>query len=268
MVSTADQPGGRSVTSKVLALFSAFSVTKPELSLNELAERAEIPLSTAYRLVTELVAWGALERVDGGGYRIGVRLWEIGSLAPRTAGVREIARPFMQDLYVATRENVQLAVLGGQEALYIERVTGRHAVGTKVRKGGRLPLHATGAGKVLLAYAPKQLLSNLVAAGLRRYTPHTIVAPGHLTRELAEIRRTGVGYAREELTLGSVSVASPIFNGDGTVAAALSIVVRSTGADLARLAPAVRTAALCASRRMGKPTTAGQMDMVGARPAS
>jgi DNA-binding IclR family transcriptional regulator len=268
MASTADQQPGRSVTSKVLALLAAFDVERPELSLNELADRAGVPLSTAYRLASELVDWGALERVQGGGYRIGVRLWEVGSLAPRAASVNDIARPFMQDLWAATRENVFLAVLDGHEALYIERVTGRQSVKTLVRRGGRLPLHATGAGKVLLAYAPRRLLNEVIAAGLKRYTAHTIAAPGHLTRELAEIRRTGVGYAREEMSLGSVSVASPIFNGDGTVAAALSIVVRSSGADVGRLGPAVRTAALCASRRMGKTGSGGQLQLLDNRSAS
>jgi len=242
---------GRSVASKIAGLLGAFTPAGPELSLNELSRIADLPLSTTYRLVTELVSWGGLERAGGGGYRIGLRLWEIGSLASHSANLREVALPFMQDLYEATRENVHLAVLAGHEALYIERISGRHAVRVKSRQGGRQPLHATGVGKVLLAYAPQQLLDEVLAAGLKPYTPHTVVAPGHLKRTLAEIRRFGVGFAREELTLGTISVASPIFDADGRAAAAISIVMRSTNANLRQLAPAVRTAALCASRRLG-----------------
>jgi DNA-binding IclR family transcriptional regulator len=72
---------GRSVISKVVALLDAFTPAAPELTLGELARRTGLPVSTTYRLVSELVAWGGLERLPGGGYRIGVRMREIGSLA-------------------------------------------------------------------------------------------------------------------------------------------------------------------------------------------
>jgi DNA-binding IclR family transcriptional regulator len=204
-------------------------------------------VSTTYRLVSELVDWGGLERVAGGGYRVGLRMWEIGSLAPRGETLREVASPFMHDLFEATQENVHLAVLDGTEVLYVEKLTGRHAVPVRTRRGGRLPLHATAAGKVLLAYGPESLFRETVAAGLRRFTPHTIVAPGHLRRALTEIRRTGVAYAREEMTVGSHSVASAVLDADGGVVAALSVTLRS-GRDVRRLGPAVRTAAISVSR--------------------
>src|SRR3954470_2963516 len=242
---------GRSVTSKVVSLFDAFTVGDVELSLNALARRTGLPLSTAYRLAQELVEWGGLERAEGGGYRIGLRLLEVGTRAPRSAGLHEIVVPVMQDLFVATRENVHLAVLDGHDALYVERVTGLRSATVKSKRWGRMPLHATGVGKVLLAYAPAALADELIAAGLTRYTPYTIVAPGHLRRNLAEIRRTGVGIAHGEMTVGRVSVAAPLFDARGRVVAAMSIVV-PTSADPQRLVPAVRTAALSASRGLAE----------------
>jgi DNA-binding IclR family transcriptional regulator len=239
---------GRSVISKVVALLDAFSPRAAELSLNELAQRTGLPVSTTYRLVSELVEWGGLERVDGGGYRIGLRMWEIGALAPRGETLRDVALPFMSDLFEATRENVHLAVLDGAEVLYVEKLSGRHAMPVRTRRGGRLPLHATAAGKVLLAHAPDSLLRSTVAAGLRRYTAHTIIAPGHLRRALTEIRRSGIGYAREELTVGSHSVASPVLDADGVAVAALSVTLRAGRTDPRRLGPAVRTAAISVSR--------------------
>jgi DNA-binding IclR family transcriptional regulator len=239
---------GRSVISKVVALLDAFTPTTPELSLNELAAETGLPVSTTYRLASELVAWGGLERVAGGGYRIGLRLWELGSLAPRGESLREVALPFMSDLYEATRENVHLAVLDGTEVLYVEKLSGRRAMTVRTRRGGRLPLHATAAGKVLLAHAPESLFREMVAAGLRRYTAHTIIAPGHLRRALTDIRRSGIGYAREELTVGTLSVASAILDGEGDAVAALSVTLRSGRGDLRRLGPAVHTAAISISR--------------------
>lgn len=241
------QPG-RSVTSKVLAILDAFTPAADALSLNELADSTGLPLSTTYRLATELVEWGGLEKVEGGGYRVGLRLWEVGALASRGATLVDVVRPFMHDLYEATRENVHLAILDGHEVLYVEKMSGRGAVQVKSRLGGRLPLHATGAGKVLLAFAPADFVREVVAAGLQRYTQHTITAPGALRRTLAQVRRTGIGISREEITLGSVSVASPVFVGADQVPAALSLVLRTSRTDLQRLAPAVRTAALGASR--------------------
>jgi DNA-binding IclR family transcriptional regulator len=237
-----------SVASKVMAILGAFTPDARELSLNQLAQRSDLPLSTAYRLASELLRLGALEPGPRGGYRVGLRLWELGSLATRGLTLREVAVPFMQDLYEATHENVHLAVMSGHEALYVEKITGRRSVAVKSREARRLPLHATGVGKVLLAHAGEELFREVVTEGLERFTPHTIVLAGQLTRALAEVRRTGVAYSQEELTLGTVSVASPVRGADGDVVAALSIVGRSTTVDPPRLAPAVRTAALGISR--------------------
>jgi DNA-binding IclR family transcriptional regulator len=248
---------GRSVASKVVSLFDAFHIGDVELSLNELARRTGLPLSTAYRLAGELVSWGGLERAHGGGYRVGLRLLEVGARAPRSRDLNEMVLPFMQDLFIATRQNVHLAVLQDHEALYVERVTGLQSISVKSRRWGRIPLHATGVGKVLLAYAPAEFVDEVMAAGLRRYTPYTIVAPGHLRRNLAEVRRTGVAVAHEEMTVGRVSVATALFDAAEQAVAALSIVV-PTSVDPQRLVPAVRTAALCASRRLRESGFHGQ----------
>jgi DNA-binding IclR family transcriptional regulator len=248
-VAGVDNRRGRSVVSKALSLLDAFAIGDAELSLNELARRTRLPLSTTYRLAGELVSWGGLERANGSGYRVGLRLLEVGARAPRSAGLHEIVVPFMQDLFVATRENVHLAVLQGHEALYIERVTGLRSIPVKSRRWGRMPLHATGVGKVLLAYADLTFIDQVIDEGLARFTAYTIVAPGHLRRNLAEVRRTGVAFAHEEMTVGRLSVAAPLFDMDDSVVAAMSIVVPTT-VDPQRLAPAVRTAALSASRQL------------------
>ena len=238
---------GRSVTSKVVAILDAFSADTPRLSLQGLAERTGLPQSTTYRLASELVEWGGLER-GSGGYQIGLRLWEIGELARRGEHLRDVALPFMQDLYDATHENVHLAVLDGREALYIEKISGRRAAQVMTRRGGRLPLHATGVGKVLLAFAPEELVSEVLSNDLKRLTAHTIVAPGQLRRQLSKARRTGLAFAVEEMSIGSVSVAAPIFSSPDTVVAALAVVVRSSRKDIQQLGPAVRATANSLSR--------------------
>jgi DNA-binding IclR family transcriptional regulator len=239
---------GKSVISKVVSVLEAFSPSAPRLSLKQLAESTGLPQSTTYRLASELVAWGGLERVERGGYQIGLRLWEIGALAVRGDSLRDIALPYMQDLFDATRESVHLAVLDGTEALYIEKITGRGAARAVSRGGDRLPLHATGVGKVLLAYGPEDLVADVLAHGLTRYTAHTIVLPGQLRRALTKVRRDGVAFANEEMSAGSVSVASPVFASPGSAIAALAVVVRANRSDLRRLAPAVQATANSLSR--------------------
>jgi len=239
---------GTTVGSRLLAILDCFDVEHRELTLTEIAQRADMPLSTARRLITELVDWGGLERLPEGAYRIGVRLWQVGSLAPQARNLREAALPYMHDLLAATRENVQLAVLDGHEALCIEIITGSGAVPTATHVGGRLPLHTTGVGKVLLAFSPRTLLESVVAGGLRRYTIHSIIEPGRLAATLETVRGSGLAFSREEMTLGAVSVASPVI-ASGRLCGALGIVTH-IGASLDRLAPAVRTAALGVSRSL------------------
>lgn len=233
------QPG-RSVMSKVWQILDAFTPARPELGLTEICRITGLPAPTVHRLARELVGWGALERLDDGAYRVGLRLWEIGSLAPRPRSLRDLARPFMQDLYEATRENVQLAVLDGHQVLYIEKIFGRRAVPVVSSVGGRLPLHATGVGKILLAYSPPSFQEQVIRRGLPRCTPYTIAMPGRLRRVLAETRRSGLAICAEEMSLGTVSVAAPVCDGPGSVVAALSLVMHSFPADTRRLAPAVQ----------------------------
>jgi DNA-binding IclR family transcriptional regulator len=240
---------GRSVTSKVAAVLDAFTVETPELSLNELASRAGLPLSTTYRLACELVAWGGLERRSGGGYRVGARLWEVGTVVPRATKLRVVARPFLHDLHEATHETVSLVVVDGLEALRLEEIPAPPDVySTTSLRAVRLPLHATAAGKALLAFAPDDLVASIVERGLRRYTERTVVRPAQLMRNLAHIRSTGVAIAQEEMAPGSLSVASPVLDPRGMAAAALSIAIGPRRSELRRLALAVRTAAVSATR--------------------
>lgn len=238
---------GRSVSSKLLTVLDCFDVDHPLLTLTEISTRTGLPLSTARRLVLELAEWGGLDQLPDGRYRVGMRLWRVGSMAPQQRDLREAALPYMQDLCAATQENVQLVVLDGLNALCIEKISSPKAVGTATQVGGRLPLHATAVGKVLLAFSSADLLRELVKRGLRRATPYTIVEPGRLAGHLNNVRATGLGFAQEEMTLGAVSVAAPILTEQSRPRAAIGIVTHSH-ARLERLVPAVRAAALGISR--------------------
>src|SRR5262245_36293516 len=133
--SAADVP--KSVLARGLRLLEAYGPSDVELSLTELATRTGLSKPTAYRLLGELVKWGALERTDAG-YRLGLRLFVIGHRAPRPRGLREAALPYLEDLYEATHENIHLAVLDGVHTLFLEKVSGHRSMPIVSRVGGRL----------------------------------------------------------------------------------------------------------------------------------
>ncbi|MFC7648860.1 IclR family transcriptional regulator [Streptosporangium lutulentum] len=236
------------VTGKVMAILGAFLPGDVRLTLTEICRRAELPLATGHRLVGELADGGFVERLPDGTYRVGMRLWQIGSQAAEPRELRELALPYMEDLYAATGENVQLAVLRDDRALYVERLRGPRSVPILSRVAGELPLHATGVGKVLLAFAAPETVDRVLARELTVHAPNTVVDPVRLRAELEEIRRTGVACTQEEMSMGTCSVAVPVRRGADEVVAALSLVTWRHNADPRRLAPAVLTAASALSR--------------------
>ena len=239
---------GASVTSRALALLGAFDEHHRRLTLTDLASRAELPMPTAHRLVAELVAWGALTRTSTGEYAVGRRLWDLGLLAPVQTGLRELASPYLHDLYGATLATVHLSVRDGDEVLYVDRLAGHASVPVVSSVGSRLPLHATGVGKVLLAHAPAEV-QRRVLADLTRVTPYTITQPGLLRRQLGRVQRDGYATTTEEMSLGACSIAVPIRRGPDVVAA-LGIVVPSLK-DRAKLVGAMQVAARGVGRSLG-----------------
>jgi DNA-binding IclR family transcriptional regulator len=233
---------GASVSSRVFALIDTFDAHHREQRLTDLARRADVSLPTAHRLVAELVAWGGLLRTDEGTYVVGPRLWELGLLAPAQEGLREVASPFLQDLYGATLATVHLAVRDGLKVLYLDRVRGNTSVPVVSKVGSRLPLHSTGVGKVLLAFAPEDVQLEVITH-LTRVTPYTVVQPGRLRQELARVRQDGYATTSEEMSLGAASAAVPVRDRDDRVVAALGVVVPDLKRDRARLVAALTVTA-------------------------
>lgn len=242
-------PVARSVTGRVLALLSTFDADHPTRRLTDLAEHTGLPVSTTHRLVGELVAGHALTRRTDGRYEIGRRLWDLGLLAGVSRGLREVALPVMSDICSTTGENVHIAVREGLSALYVERLSGSRSVPVVSRAGSRLPLHATGVGKVLLAHAEPEIVTAALAAAAR-VTAYTVVDPARLRRQLAEVRRKGYAQTAEEMSLGTVSIAVPVTGRHDLVVAALGVVATSNRRDLHRLVPTLQVAARGISRAL------------------
>jgi DNA-binding IclR family transcriptional regulator len=248
---------GQSVTARLFTILDAFDSAHPCLSLSQISRRCGLPLATTHRLVGELASWRGLHRRDDGHYEIGLRLWELGLLGPLHTRLREIALPFLQTLYETTRENVHLAVRDGDDALYVEKLAGHRSVPIVSRIGGRLPLHATGVGKALLAHETPAFRCAYLARPLARPTRYTIAEPGRLAADLEQTAQRGYAVTREEMTLGTCSVAAPVLDHAGRPVAAIAAVVHSVLVEPAKLAPPIRLAAEGIAARLDATASTG-----------
>ncbi|WOQ69977.1 IclR family transcriptional regulator [Microbacterium limosum] len=242
-----DTEAGRSTVDTVMSLLGAFDERHRVMGVRELARRSGIPRSTAHRAIGQLVAWGALERTDDG-VQIGVRLFEIGTLAPTHARLREAALPYAHHLAEFTRLTVNLAVREGSQIVYLEKITQASHRVSHTRLGGRGDAHATGLGKALLAFASASEIDAVLSQPLRPVTPHTIVDPALLRRDLAATRARRVAFDLEESRAGLFCVASPILDAAGAPIAAISVTGATTRAQVEEHAGALRTAALAIGR--------------------
>ena len=210
------------VLGKVMLVLHAFSIDDSVLGLAELARRTEIPKGTLHRVLADMAAVRLLDRLPDG-YRLGGQLFELGMRASVERSLIEVAIPFMEDLNVRIQETVNLGVLDGTEVVYLSKLGGTRQIDAPSKVGGRMPLHCTAIGKMLLAMAGPELRERVLRAPLTRFTERTIVVPGQLNAQLDRIAATGVSYEFEESAPGIVCVCAPIHDTDGNVVAALSV---------------------------------------------
>lgn len=249
---SAERHGADTVVGRSAAILGAFGPDDGALGVSELSRRTGLPKSTVHRLVRALTEHGLLDRA-GTSVRLGLRLFELGQLVPLQRDLRAAALPIMTDLRDATHQIIHLAVLDGTQVVYLEILRSPDAPAMPSRVGGRLPAHATGVGKAMLAFSRPELVDAVIAAGLPRLSRRTIVLPRLFRQELETIRDMGCAFDREESSDGVVCAASPVFGPDDEVVGALSISGWSARMNLERMAPAVRTAALALSRTLRGP---------------
>lgn len=243
-------PDPKSVVGKVRLILEALAFANGRLGLSELARTSGVAKPTVHRICQELMSWGVVERA-GEGFRLGQRLFELGQHVPSHRILRDTALPFMEDLFLSTRQTVHLAVVDGVDVLYLERITGRQSDRVPSQVAGRLPLHCTATGKCMLAYASPDLLARVLEHGLEPVTARSIASPAALREDLERTRMQGFAVEREEIKLGLTSVAAPIFGAGTRLIGAISITASVHHVDTERLGPSVITAARALSRALG-----------------
>jgi len=248
--------GGPSVTDRVFGVLEACAASSRPLTLAELGQRTGMPKTTLHRVCWKLVEHEMLEH-DEEGFRVGAKMFALGSMNPRLRRLRSMSMPYLQALAARTGWVVNLAILCNRRALIVEEVFG-DAMPSVLRMGGAtMPLHATAIGKALLSGLEPDALDDLVGTGpLRPFTRRTIVRPNLLREHLAGIRRTGVAFSHEEWRMGTSGVAAPVI-ADGLVVATVALVGVPDATSMRQLARPVRIAADGVARALE--TTSGAM---------
>jgi DNA-binding IclR family transcriptional regulator len=226
-----------------------------ESGVTEVARELGVHKSTASRLLAaldrrDLVAQDAAR----GRFRLGVGLVRLAGAAGRGLDLVQESRPVCRALAQEVGETVNLAILSGRDALYLDQVAGPAALSPHNWAGQRIPLHATSDGKVLLAYLPEADLAECLAPPLARFTGRTITDLARFPALLAGVRKQGYATAVEELEAGLTAVAAPVRNAEGVVVASISASGPSFRIPAGRipvLAVSVRRAAAEVSRRLG-----------------
>jgi DNA-binding IclR family transcriptional regulator len=229
----------RSVLGRIDCIIGAFDRADHAFTLHELTERTGLPKSTVHRMVDQLVDLGWLER-EVSGYRIGMRLFEIGGLASRRSRLSDLAYPYLHALSVATGLAVQMAILDGTDVVYLERIPMR-GFRLPTRQGGRQPAYCTGLGKAMLAF-DEDTADEVLSQTLPERTSRTLTRPRDLAIELERIAETGLAFDHQESYEGLACAAAPL-RGSGRAIAAVSVSGPVARIDLHAVAPLVRNTA-------------------------
>jgi len=226
-----------------------------ELGVTEIAAFLEVHKSTAFRLVSTLERHELAEQhADRGKYRLGVGVLQLAGAITARLDIVQRSRAVTRRLADELGETVNITVLSGHEALYLDQASGTAALQGHNWVGQRIPLHATSNGKVHLAHVSEDRFAELTAAPLHRFTDRTVTDARTLRAEVEAVRRDGYAVAADELEIGLTAVAAPIAGPDGEVAGSVSAsgpTFRIPAERVPEVAAKVVDAARQISRRLG-----------------
>lgn len=243
----ANSASGDSVVDRVVRVIAAFPEGVQALPLTELAARAQLPTTTAHRLVRQLAGHGLLELGAGGSIRLGLRLWELVNRSSPTLALREAAMPFMEDIQQVLNQNVNLAVLDGWDALFVERLHRRGSVTNLAQVAGRMPVHVSSAGIALMAGQP----ADVQAEYLGQFSdPAGKLTPEELRVLLQESAQQGFAALAGVADPDTWAIAVPVRDARNRTVAALGVVVPPREMRLQALVPALQTAARGIGRQL------------------
>lgn len=222
-----------STSDRTLDILNLFTDDRPRLTAGELAAQLGTARSTAYRYLETLTSAGFVEEDPAGGFRLGMRIFELARVARRSYGFDGIVGPILESLAQETGETALLTRRHGSSVVCLDR---REAADRLVRisyeRGAVFTANAGASALVLFAWdEPSELAALLESAELPRYTASTPARPKEITAILAEVRAQGFLVSRGTLDPDALGVAAPVRDDSGTVIAAVSVVALASRVD-------------------------------------
>ncbi len=240
---------------KAIEIMNTFSPSEPRLTLAEIARRRGLPKSTAHNLLSTLIAYGLVEKLEKDYYALGTSIISLTQSVRANVELRDRAAPLLRQLADACRESVYLAILDQDQSLYIYAIESPGRLLARSVVGDRVPLHCTALGKAMLAALSDSEIEQVIATvGLPRYTPATITDPEALWAEVQKTRARGYSTDTAEHEENTYCIGAPILNERGRVIAACSISgpdPEIAGSKLSMWSQLVKNTAHEISRRMG-----------------
>ncbi|HEX9338050.1 MAG TPA: IclR family transcriptional regulator C-terminal domain-containing protein [Pseudonocardiaceae bacterium] len=211
-----------------LAVIRAFDAEHSELTLSDVARQTGLTRAAARRFLRTLVEIGYM-RTEGGKFALRPKILELGYAYLSSLSLPELALPHMEQLVEHVHESSSMCVLDGDEIVYVARVPTKRIMAVVIAVGTRFPAYATSMGRVLLAGRSDDWLDGyLASAQLRQLTPHTTTDGKELRSELLRVRERGWAMVDQELEEGLRSVAAPVHDATGRVAAAINVAVNAS----------------------------------------
>ena len=240
---------------RAFSLLEIFSLKRSELTISEIKAETGLPLSTIHRLLATMEQVGYIrQNAENGKYRLGLRIFILGSRVKMTSELQTIAEPIMKRLSEKYNETVHLATELDGEVLCLKKVEASHHISVTPDAGGSAALYCTSVGKCLMAFADDARRQELLGAiKLVGFTPFTMTDKEVLIRQLADIRRDGYAVDNQELEVGLICVGAPIWDHAGSCIAAisLSMLVSRCGYSLEDIKADVKAAAREISNGLG-----------------
>jgi DNA-binding IclR family transcriptional regulator len=199
-------------------------LTDGPIGVTEVADRVDLPKSTAARMLASLAREGAVEQLPGETrYRLGPRIESLATGLIGSGGVLAIARPHLVELASSIGEAAGLSVPEGDAMHYVDQVDSDHPVGVRDWTGARIPMHAVSSGLAVLALWPRARSDQYLSAPLERFTDRTMTDPAQLRTRLQRIQIEGQAWTNGEYAEGIASVAAAIADADGEIVAAVHV---------------------------------------------
>jgi IclR family pca regulon transcriptional regulator len=230
-------PNFMSSLARGLAVIRAFSQQRRELTIAQLSHRTDIPRAAVRRCLYTLAKLGYVGTEDGRTYALRPRILALGHAYLSSTPLATAVQPLLDQISDALHESSSMAVLEGDEILYIARSsTTTRLMSIDLGLGSRLPAYCTSMGRVLLAdLAPVQLDQYLSRVKLTRLTNRTVSTAAELKRVLAEVRRDGYAIVDQELEIGLRSIAVPVKDAAARCVAAINVGTQSARVSVAEM---------------------------------